>query len=303
MKVMFMGTPDIAVPCLEMLNRDFEVCAVVTQTDKPKGRGHKMAYPPVKEKALQLGIDVFQPKTLKDGNFNEVLKEYNPDVIVVIAYGKILPKYVLDYPKYGCINVHASLLPRYRGAAPIQWVIVNGEEKSGVTTMMMGEGLDTGDMLLKAEIDITPEMTGGELHDKMSEICPKLLKETLDKLNDIIPQKQNDEDSCYAPLIDKETCRIDWNKSNREIYNLVRGMNPFPCSYTLLNQKKLKVYKTKMCDISGKTGEVLCSDDKLIIGCKNGSIEITELQLEGKKRMNTTDFLRGYKIEEGIILG
>ena len=303
MKVMFMGTPDIAVPCLEMLNRDFEVCAVVTQTDKPKGRGHKMAYPPVKEKALQLCIDVFQPKTLKDCNFNEVLKKYNPDVIVVIAYGKILPKYVLDYPKYGCINVHASLLPRYRGAAPIQWAIVNGEEKSGVTTMMMSEGLDTGDMLLKAEIDIIPEMTGGELHDKMSEICPVILKETLDNLNNIVPQKQSDEDSCYAPLIDKETCRIDWNKSNREIYNLVRGMNPFPCAYTSVNQKKLKIYKTKMCNTNGKTGSVLCSENKLIIGCGSGSIEITELQMEGKKRMNTTDFLRGYTIEEGTILG
>ena len=303
MKVMFMGTPDIAVPCLEMLDRHFDVCAVVTQTDKPKGRGHKMAFPPVKEKAIELGIDVYQPQTLKDGAFIEVLDKYEPDIIVVIAYGKILPKYVLEYPEYGCVNVHASLLPKYRGAAPIQWVIVNGEAKSGVTTMQMSEGLDTGDMLLKYEIEITPEMTGGELHDKMSEICPAILKETLENIDNIKPEKQDDSQSCYAPLIDKETCRIDWNKTAKEIYNLVRGMNPFPSAYTNVNGKKLKVYKTEICDLKGNAGEVISSNNELIVGCGDCSLSITELQLEGKKRMNTADFLRGYSIDKGTILG
>jgi methionyl-tRNA formyltransferase len=303
LKVMFMGTPDIAVPCLEMLNEKYTVCGVVTQTDKPKGRGQKTAFPPVKEKALELGLTVYQPNTLKDGAFENVLKECNPDVIAVIAYGKILPKYILDYPKYGCINVHASMLPKYRGAAPIQWVIVDGETKTGITTMLMAEGLDTGDMLVRREIKITDEMTGGELHDIMMNMCPEVLFETIENIENITPEKQDDSLSCYAPLIDKNVCKINWNESAERIYNLVRGMNPFPSAYTYIDGKKLKIYKCIKGTNTGQAGTAIDTDNELTVACGDGSITVTELQLEGKKRMPAADFLRGYSIPKGTKLG
>ena len=305
MRIMFMGTPDIDVCCLKYLIEAHNVVCVVTQTDKPKGRGQKMAFPPVKELAMELNIDVYQPQTLKDGSFLEVLEMYKPDVIVVVAYGKILPKYVIDYPKYGCINVHASLLPKYRGAAPIQWVIVNGERISGVTTMQMDVGLDTGDMLLKGEVEITETMTAGELHDKFCEISPKVLLDTLNGLEkgEITPQKQDDSLSNYASLLTKESCKINWNEAPQNIINLIRGMNPFPTAHTKYKDKSLKIYSAKIATGNGKNGEIIGIDNGLTVACNGGAINITELQLEGKKRMQAIDFLRRHSLEIGTILG
>lgn len=299
MKVMFMGTPDIAVPCLEALIEKHEVVCVVTQPDKPKNRGQKMAMSPVKEVALTHNIDVLQPVKFKDGVFLPELEKYNPEVIVVIAYGRILPKYVLEYPKYKCINVHASLLPKYRGAAPIQWCIVDGKKVTGITTMLMNEGLDTGDMLLKEEIEITDTMTGGELHDKMAEIAPQILLETLDNIETIIPEKQDDLKSCYASMIDKSMTVIDWTKTDAEIVNLVRGMNPFPAARTTADGKLLKVFVAEKCDKKGEVGKVLDISDGIVVGCGNGSVRLTEVQPEGKRRMSAKDYLLGNKIKVG----
>jgi len=302
---MFMGTPEIAVCCLNSLIEKHSVVCVVTQTDKPKGRGQKMAFPPVKDLALSLNIDVYQPQSLKDGAFLEVLEKYKPDVIVVVAYGKILPKYVIDYPKYGCINVHASLLPKYRGAAPIQWVIVNGEKVSGVTTMQMDVGLDTGDMLLNAEVEITDTMTAGELHDKFCEISPDVLLRTLDGLEkgELTPQKQDDNLSSYASLLTKDSCRINWNETPQNIVNLIRGMNPFPTAHTRYKDKSLKIYSAKISTGTGENGEIIGTNNGLTVACRGGAITVTELQLEGKKRMQATEFLRGYSPQIGTILG
>ncbi len=297
-----MGTPDIAVPCLRALIDNHEVVCVVTQPDKPKNRGHKLTMPPVKELALEAGIDVLQPLTFKDEAFKPYLLKYNPEVTVVIAYGKILPEYVLNYPKHGCINVHASLLPKYRGAAPIQWAVVNGEKVTGVTTMLMEKGLDTGDMLLKREIQITDTMTGGELHDEMARICPDILLETLEKIDSIVPEKQDDSLSCYASMIDKSMTVIDWNKSADEIVNLVRGMNPFPTARTTANGKLLKVYAVKKAEAKGEPGVVLSTDGGLVVGCLDASVMLTEVQPEGKRRMQSHEYLAGNKFEIGAKL-
>ena len=261
-----------------------------------------MAMSPVKEVALSHDIDVLQPVKYKDEAFLPELERYNPDVIVVIAYGRILPRYVLEYPKYKCINVHASLLPKYRGAAPIQWCIVDGEKVTGITTMLMNEGLDTGDMLLKEEIEITDTMTGGELHDKIAEKAPVLLLETLDKIDSIVPEKQDDSKSCYASMIDKSMTVIDWNKTSREIVNLIRGMNPFPAARTFVDGKLLKVFTAQPCDKKGDAGKVIDIDDGIIVGCKDGSVKITEVQPEGKRRMSAKDYTLGNKIKVGDML-
>lgn len=306
MKVMFMGTPDIAVGCFSALLERHDVCCVVTKTDKPKGRSGALCFSAVKEKALNHDIEIYQPATLKDGKFLSVLEKHKPDVIVVVAYGLILPKYVLDYPKFGCVNVHASLLPKYRGAAPIQWCIANGERVGGITTMLMDEGLDTGDILLKATVEIDPEMTGGDLHDKYCEISTSLLLETLDGLEDksIIPQKQEDSLHTYAPLLTNENTRINWSETPHNIVNLVRAMNPVPVAHTKLNGKKLKVYACHMDNtLTGEDGRVVSVKGGLSVACTGGAVVITELQLEGKKRMKADDFLRGYKIEIGTVLG
>lgn len=302
MKVMFMGTPDIAVPCLEALIEKHQVMCVVTQPDKPKNRGQKMAMSPVKELALTHGIDVLQPTKFKDEAFLPELERYNPDVIVVIAYGRILPKYVLEYPKHGCINVHASLLPKYRGAAPIQWCIVDGEKVTGITTMLMNEGLDTGDMLLKEEIAITDTMTGGELHDKMAQMCPAILLETLDKIEEIVPEKQDDSLSCYASMIDKSMTVIDWTKNAQEIVNLVRGMNPLPSARTTADGKLLKVFVAEIGSAKGGCGKVLDFTGGIVVGCGDGSVILTEVQPEGKRRMSAKDYLQGNKIKVGDLL-
>ncbi len=302
MRVMFMGTPDIAVPCLKALIDNHEVVCVVTQPDKPRNRGQKMSMSPVKELALTHSIEVLQPTKFKDNAFLPELEKYNPDVIVVIAYGRILPKYVLEYPKHGCINVHASLLPKYRGAAPIQWCIVDGEKVTGVTTMLMNEGLDTGDMLLKREIEITETMNGGELHDTMAEICPEILLETLNKIDEIIPEKQDDAKSCYASMIDKSMTVIDWTKSSQEIVNLIRGMSPFPCARTTADGKLLKVFTAVACEGKGECGKVIDFTDGIIVACGEGAVRLTEVQPEGKRRMSAKDYLLGNKLNIGDIL-
>jgi methionyl-tRNA formyltransferase len=297
-----MGTPEIAVHCFEALLKKHDVCCVVTKCDKPKGRGGVLSCSAVKERALLEKIDIVQPSTLKDGEFLSVLEKYKPQVIVVVAFGLILPQYVLDYPPYGCINLHASLLPKYRGAAPIQWCIADGEEKGGVTTMLMNEGVDTGDILLSASIHIPPDMTGGQLHDEYCRIGAGLLLETLDGLEsgEITPQKQDESLCSYAPMLTKENTRINWEETPRRIYNLVRAMNPYPGAHTSIYGKKLKVFSC-LPDTSqtGETGQVLSADKTITVACGGGAVIITELQLEGRKRMSSEDFLRGFKIEKG----
>ena len=309
MNILFMGTPDFAVPCLEiLLKSEHTVCGVVTQPDKPSGRGHKLQPPPVKRLALEYDIEVFQPETLKDYAFDENLKSLKPDLIVVVAYGKILPEYILNYPKYGCINMHASLLPKYRGAGPIQWSVVNGEEKTGVTSMLMEKGLDTGDMLLKAETEIGEYETASELHDRLMVMGAKLLVETIEKLEngEIIPEKQNDDDSCYAPMISKETAKIDWSRSARVVSKLVCGMNSWPVAHTLYKGEILKIYRGVVGEKkNGKTGQILKADEHGIeIVCGDGlTFNATEIQLPGSKPMMVKDYLNGHTVEIGEVLG
>ena len=307
MDIVFMGTPEFAVPCLERLISDgHNVKGVFTQPDKPKGRGHKMQFPPVKECAVEAGIPVYQPLKMKDGEAISILENLKPELIIVVAYGKILPKEILDYPKYGCINMHASILPRYRGAAPIQWSVLNGEKISGVTAMQMDVGLDTGDMLLTKTVEIGENETAGELHDKLSVLGADVMSETIDLLlkGELKPEKQNDSDSNYAPMLSKDLCPIDWNESAQKVHNKVRGLSPWPVATAKLGEKTIKIHKTA---VSGKCnatpGEVVVSDKKLVVACgESTSVEIIVLQTEGKKAMNASDFLRGNPIEKGIIL-
>lgn len=307
MKVLFMGTPDFSVPCLEkLINSGHEICGVFTQPDKPRGRGYKLAFPPVKEQALRHGIPIFQPNKLKDNQAISVIKNLAPEIIVVVAYGKVLPKEILDYPKYGCINVHASLLPKYRGAAPIQWSIINGEKFTGVTTMYMDTGLDTGDMLLKSKTDIGENETSRELYDRLSLIGANLLIETIERIlnNNIERIKQNSSESSYSPMIDKSLCDINWNKSSSIIHNLVRGLNPYPAASTYLDGKVLKIHKTRNSDMCGADPGAVISKKPFIVSCAdNTALEIIEVQLQGKKKMSSDEFLRGHNIEIGKKLG
>lgn len=307
MDIVFMGTPEFAVPCLERLISDgHNVKGVFTQPDKPKGRGHKMQFPPVKECAVDAGIPVYQPLKMKDGEAISILKNLNPELIIVVAYGKILPKEILDYPKYGCINMHASILPRYRGAAPIQWSVLNGEKISGVTAMQMDVGLDTGDMLLTKTVEIDENETAGELHDKLSVLGADVMSETINLLlkGELKPEKQNDSDSNYAPMLSKDLCPIDWNESAQKVHNKVRGLSPWPVATAKLGEKTIKIHKTAVSGRCNATpGEVVVSDKKLVVACgESTSVEIVVLQTEGKKAMNASDFLRGNPIEKGIIL-
>ncbi len=309
MKIIFMGTPDFAVPCLDMLVKEgHEVCLVVTQPDKPKGRGKKMLFPPVKEKAIEYGIEVFQPVKVKEEEAVEKLRSYNADIIVVVAFGQILPESILNMPKYGCINVHGSLLPKYRGAAPIQWSVINGDTKTGVTTMYMEKGLDTGDMLLKAEFDITSEDTYGTVHDKMCVMGADVLKETLVKIENgtIVREKQDDALSNYAPMISKETGHIDWNKTSFEIINLIRGLDPVPAAWTVYNDEVLKIWKAVKfeCDNStAKCGEIADITKKgFVVKTGDGFVLVTEIQARGGKRMATDAYMRGHAVEKGIVL-
>lgn len=304
-----MGTPDFAVPSLKVLIEEgIEILGVITQPDKPKGRGKKMSMPPVKEEALKYGIDVYQPKKVKDKEFVEFLKSLNPDIIVVVAFGQILSKEILSIPKYGCINVHASLLPKYRGAAPINWVIINGEKTTGITTMYMDEGLDTGDMILKAEIEIGSEETAGELHDRLCILGGEVLRDTLKliKENKAPREVQDDSLSCYAPMMDKSLGSIDWNKSAKDIFNLIRGTNPWPSSFTKYKGQTMKVWKSKVLDKKSneKPGTVLKVDQNgIYVSTKDGILLIEEIQMPGKKRMYVKEYIKGNEIDEKVVLG
>ncbi len=314
MRVIFMGTPDFAKESLEgIYNAKHEILAVVTNQDKPKGRGMKMIPTPVKEFALEKELKIFQPEKVKNNtDFINEIKKLNPDIICVVAYGKILPKEILEIPKLGCINVHASLLPKYRGAAPIQWAILNGDKVTGVTTMYMDEGMDTGDMILKKEVEIGENETTGELWDRLSKIGGKLLVETLEQIQSgTAPREKQGEDFTIAPMLNKEMAKIDWNNKNvNEIKNLVRGLNPIMGAYSFLNGKKLKFWKVDIAnslnmivdkDINRiKNGTVLISNEKdgLFIKAKDGIIKVLEIQGENAKRMNIKDYLRGNKIIE-----
>ncbi len=307
MRILFMGTPEFAQKSLEALVEDSrDVVCVITQPDKPKGRGYEMAMPEVKVYALEHNIPVYQPETLKDGAILPILEKYNPDIIIVVAYGKILPEYVLNFPKYGCVNIHGSLLPRYRGAAPIQRAVVDGEKVSGVTSMYMEKGLDTGDMLIKAKLPIGETTTAGEYHDALAVLGGKVLLETLDALAEgsITPEKQDDNLSTYAHQLTKAEGEINWNNTNEEIYNKVRGLNPWPKAFSFLGKKRFVVDFVYKSEESGKAGEVLeANDNGIVVACGKGSVIIKDIKIEGKKMMSVSDFLRGHKIEKGSFLG
>lgn len=311
MKIVFMGTPDFAEKSLEAIyNSGHEILAVVTNPDRPKGRGMKMVSSPVKEFAISKNLKIYQPeKVRKNIEFIEKIKKLQPDVICVVAYGKILPKEILDIPKLGCINVHGSLLPKYRGAAPIQWAVINGEKVTGVTTMYMDIGMDTGDMILKEEVSIGEDETTGELWDKLSEVGAKLLVKTLKQIEDDtatrIPQG---EDFTMAPMLNKDMSKINWNsQSAQEIKNLVRGLNPIMGTYSYLNGKKIKFWKVNTLPLentNAENGTVIKSDSKegLFIKAKDGIIQVLEIQGENAKKMCIQDFLRGNEIKEGTVL-
>ncbi len=300
MRVVFMGTPDFSVPALERIASEHEVVAVVTQKDKPKGRGQEVSYTPVKESALKLNIPVLQPDKVKEDNFVEELRALNPDVIVVIAFGQILSKEILDMPKYGCVNVHASLLPKYRGAAPIQWAVIDGEEKSGVCTMKMDEGLDTGDIIDVEEVTLDPKETGGSLFDKLAALGGELILKTLHNLEFGNAQfiEQDDSKSTYAKKMTKDLGHIDFTKDAESIERLIRGLNPWPSAFTYLDGKVMKIWDADVVEQSGVPGTVVSEDkDSFVIATGDKALKVNELQLEGKKRMKTSDFLNGRSIE------
>lgn len=304
MKVVFMGTPDFAVGTLKkLIESRHEVLAVVTQPDKPKGRGKAMQFPPVKEVAVEAGITVYQPKRVREPEFLETLKELSPDVVVVVAFGQIIPQAVLDVPKLGCLNVHGSLLPKYRGAAPIQWAVIDGESESGVTIMRMDAGLDTGDMITTRVVKLEEKETGGSLFDKLSQAGADLLTETLDQLEagTVTYEKQPAESSTdYARMLKKEDGQIDWNKSAAELERLIRGLNPWPSAYTHLDGKTLKIWMADVKDVNsgsepGTVVEVTKNTVKVQTG--DGVLSLLEVQLEGKKKMPVDAFLRGCQLD------
>ena len=309
MKIVFMGTPDFAVPTLEALYQSrHEVAAVVTQPDKPKGRGKAMAMPPVKEKALEYGIPVYQPvRVRKDEAFFEELTKIQPDVIVVIAFGQILPERILNLPKYGCINIHASLLPKYRGAAPIQWAVINGDEITGVTIMRMDVGLDTGDIIAKKQVRIAEDETGGSLFDKLAAVGAELCVETMQMLENKTATftPQDNEASTHTKMISKELGDIDWKKPAVEIERLIRGLNPWPSAYTHLDNKAFKIWKARVVETDGAYAPgCICKVGKntMVVQTGEGGLELLEVQLAGKKRMDAGSFLRGYPVAEGSFL-
>lgn len=320
MRILYMGTPDIAVPTLEcIVNAGHQVIGVVTQPDKPKGRGGAVQFPPVKEKALELGIPVYQPRRVREEEFLQVIRELAPDAVVVFAFGQILPQTFLDIPRYGCINIHASLLPMYRGAAPIQWVIIDGQKETGVTIMQMDAGLDTGDMLKKLVVPIAEDETGGSLHDKLMVAGGPLLLETLQEIEagTAVAEKQTGE-TCYAAMLDKALGNVDWTISAARIERLIRGLNPWPSAYTRWNGKTMKLWKANVLEgdqirasVSGTSaptkepyapGTVISLDGGICVQTGDGILQITELQLEGKKRMDAAAFLRGAHVAVGDVL-
>lgn len=311
MNIVFMGTPDFAVPCLKTLVESGEnVMAVFTQPDKPKGRGYKLTPSPVKEEALSHNIPVYQPQSLKKGEDAEraeaVLKELAPDLFIVVAYGKILPKNILDIPKY-CINVHASLLPKYRGAGPIQWSVLNGEKVTGVTTMLMVEGVDTGDMLLSQSTEIGENETAAELWDRLSVIGAEVMLKTIEavKDNSLTPIKQDDSLASHAPMITKDMCPIDFSKTAQEVHNHIRGLSSFPCATAILGDKRLKIFKSEITGdkVTGKQAGTIVNVRNFTVACGDGCcIRFTEIQADGGKRLKTEDYLRGKPIDEGTVL-
>lgn len=310
MRIVFMGTPIFAQTSLEaLIGAGHDVCGVFTQPDKPKNRGKQIQMSPVKECALAHSIPVYQPQSLRRGEDAQTaldaLKELAPECIVVAAYGQILPKEVLELPKYGCINIHASLLPKYRGAAPIQRAIQNGEKETGITTMYMAEGLDTGDMIMKAVTEIAPEMTGSELHDRLSEMGAGLILETLQAVeNGTAVRTPQEGESSYAAMITKEELKIDFTKPAREVYNYIRAMSAVPCAYTILDGKRLKVYGAKIGEKSDAEVGTIANAERFSVVCGDGEcVELCDVQLEGAKRMALDAFLRGKKLELGAVLG
>ena len=306
LKTIFMGTPDFAVPCLEVLQAKTEVLAVITQPDRPKGRGHNLQASPVKQKALEYNLPVLQPEKIKTEEFTAELERLQPDLIVVVAFGQILSQRILDIPPLGCVNVHASLLPRYRGAAPIHWSIINGEKETGVTTMLMDAGLDTGDMLLKDKVVITEEMTTEELHDQLMAMGGKLLAETVDGLANgtITPEKQDDSISNYAGMLNKETGHIDWSKSAVEIHNLIRGLNSWPVAWSMKDGKNYKFWRTKVENRNSDKAPgtvVELRKNSFCIATGEGLLEVLEIQPPSKKRMSAGDLLRGHGVAVGDI--
>lgn len=309
MKIIFMGTPDFSVGTLEaLIEAGHEVVLAVTQPDKPKGRGKEMQFTPVKECAVEHGIPVFQPRKVREPECIEELKKYNADVCVVIAFGQILPKEILEMTPYGCINVHASLLPKYRGAAPIQWAVINGETVSGVTTMQMDEGLDTGDMLEKVEIVLDKNETGGSLHDKLAAAGAKLCVQTLEALSSgtLTPEKQGESTTEYARMLDKKMGAVDWTRPAVEIERLIRGLNPWPSAYTDWNGKTMKIWEATVLEEKADAAEpgtiVNVTKNAFAVQTGEGLLQIDALQIPGKKRMEADAFLRGYQMKTGEIL-
>lgn len=305
MRILFMGTPDFAAESLNaMIRANMNVVGVISQPDKPKGRGHKLVPTEVKVAAQEAGIDVYQPEKLKNDALMPLLEELKPDLIVVTAYGRILPEYIINYPKYGCINVHASLLPKYRGAAPIQWAIINGEKLTGVTTMKMDKGLDSGDILLKKETQIGEYETAEELFDRLALLGGELLVETINNIESITPIPQNHEEHTYAPMITKETGKIDWSKSAREISCLICGLNSWPLAYTTYKGEIVKIVTAKVTDGKNEAGKILSLEKGkgLKVACGEGAIYIEVAQFPNSKKMNIEDYARGHEIEIGTVL-
>lgn len=304
-----MGTPDFAVPCLKALvNSEHQVVGVFTQPDKPKGRGYELASPPVKVCATENNLEVFQPKSMRDGTALEIINSLNADLIVVVAFGKILPKEILESVKYGCINIHASLLPKLRGAAPIQWSILNGDTVTGVTAQQMDIGIDTGDILMTKEFVIPENMNAGELFDTLSDMGAEVLMETIEAVKNgtLNPVKQDDSQSTYASMLSKELCPVDFTKSAQTVHNQIRGLYPWPVATTKIDGKTYKIHKSQKLTekFSGNAGEVVDNNNRLVCMCGDGNcIEILEIQAEGKRKMDAASFLRGKKIEIGTVLG
>ena len=307
MKIIFMGTPDFAAASLEALIASrHEIQAVVTQPDKPKGRKGELTPSPVKVVAEGKGIKVYQPLKVRDEEFVETLRAYNPDVIVVVAFGQIIPLSILKMPKFGCVNIHGSLLPKYRGAAPIQWAVLDGEKETGITTILMDEGIDTGDILLKKTIKIDTDETSGSLFDKLMALGAETILETLDELEkgSLTPIKQGESPTAYAKMLTKAMGLIDFTRPAKELDCFVRGMDPWPSAYTRLSGKTLKLWKVRAVEGSGKAGSVIgIGKESFIVACGEGAIEVLEVQLEGKKRMSAGDFLKGSTLNIGQELG
>lgn len=309
MKVVYMGTPDFAVNTLEaIVKAGHEVALVVTQPDKAKGRGKKLQFTPVKEKALEYNLEVAQPEKVREESFMERLENIKPDIIVVVAFGQILPERILNIPPYGCINVHASLLPAYRGAAPIQWAVIDGLKETGVTTMYMEKGLDTGDIICQSSLELAKDETGGSLFDRLADEGAKLLLTTLKQLEDgtAVRKKQDDSQASYAKMLSKEMGKLDFARDAEELERLIRGMNPWPSAYTAINGKTLKVFAAEVveCAEDMPAGTIVKADKKsFTVRCGKGALRILNLQLEGKKRMDTAAFLLGYDIQIGMQLG